>query len=276
VRPHKLGAAAAVLLAATCLACDPVNTSGFPNAATTGPSGTLRRWTGSLDFYRDGQVIQGYQFTLPGRGIYVAADNVVFRNCRFVMTGRLNQDFTMANLNNNRGTVFENVEFDGRSLVPRAITGSPVTVRRSEIHHVGNAVEAEGPLVITDNYIHDIYEPPGVDWHADGIQTPYSSDNVLVRHNTILMRHPSTAAINMRGAPADPATNVVVDRNLIAGGGYTVHAGYGSRYRVTNNVFSTRFFPRVGAFGIWYLDPSQDGDVTRTGNVIQETGRAAN
>jgi len=46
---------------------------------------------------------------------------------------------------------------------------------------------------------------------------------------------------------------VTVERNLLAGGGYTIYAGDGSRrpsaVRVVGNVFSRRFFRSGGAYG---------------------------
>jgi hypothetical protein len=57
---------------------------------------------------------------------------------------------------------------------------------------------------------------------------------------------------------------------------WRIYAGPGSNYRVIDNHLTTRFFPKVGFYNIWYWDPSEDGDVTRSGNVIHETGADAN
>ena len=247
----------------------------FPDAGCTGPEGALALYTGSLDFYVDGQVIENVEIRTT-RGLYVPADDVVFRNVRIVYEGELDADFTVFNLNYNTGTLFERCEIDGGSLVARAITGSGATVRNCEIHHVGNAIETDTPLLVEENYIHDIYSPAGTDWHADGIQTPLSSDGVTVRHNTILLTGGETGAINIMGTAADPATDVLIEHNLFAGGGYTLYAGVGSNYRVVNNHLSTRYYPRVGYYNIWYWEPEEDGDVLRSGNVIAETGAPAN
>lgn len=151
----------------------------------------------------------------------------------------------MVNLNYNTGTIFQDCEIDGQGNVARAITGSSVTVRNCEIHHVGNAIETESPLVAEGNYIHDIYEADGTDWHADGIQTPMSTGNITIRHNTIFGRDPSTSAINIMGTLAEPATNVLIEHNVLAGGGYTVYGGPGSNYRVINNHFPPSSSPRL-------------------------------
>jgi len=246
----------------------------FPDAACTGPIGTLALYTGSEEFRTDGEVIQNVEIH-TANGLYVPASNVTFRNVRIVYTGPLDGTFTIVNLNYNEGTVFEDCELDGQEKVARALTGSGVTVRHCNIHHVGNAIETDTPLTAEHNYIHDIRTADGTDWHADGIQTPASSGNVIVRHNTILLTGSETGAINIMGTLAEPATNVRIEQNLMAGGGYTVYAGPGTDYTVTENHFSTQYYPHVGYYNIWYWDPDQDGDVVRSGNVIHETGEPA-
>src|SRR5262249_48906282 len=141
----------------------------FPDANCTGPTSTnLPLYTGSLEFRTDNQVVENVEMRIDS-GLYVPADNVTFRNVKIVFTGALDSDFTMVNLNYNTGTVFQDCELDGQGNVARAITGSGVTVRNCHIHHVGNAVETESPMVIEGNYFHDIYEADGTDWHADGV-----------------------------------------------------------------------------------------------------------
>lgn len=246
----------------------------FPDETCTGPLGELAPWTGSEEFRTDGQVVENVEIHTE-YGLYVPADHVTFRNVRIVYTGELDGTFTMVNLNYNEGTVFENCELDGRSRVARAITGSGVSVRNCNIHHVGNAIETDTPLLAEHNYIHDIFSPDGTDWHADGIQTPESAGNVVVRHNTIELTGPETGAVNIMGTLANPAEHVVIEHNLMAGGGYTVYAGPGADYRIVENHFSTRTYPHVGYWNIWYWDPGQDGEIVRQGNVIHETGAPA-
>ena len=254
----------------------------FPDASCTGPVGSLSTYSGSLDFYADNQVVENVIIHLTTRGIYLAGDNVTFRNVKVVWDGAMDGDFTMINVNNVSGAVFENCEFDGKNNIARAISGdvhgAGITVKNCNIHNTGNGVEATTPMLIEDNYIHDIFEPTPnpSDWHADGLQTTMGDDNVTVRHNNIYMKDPSTSAINMQGTAGNPASNVLIEYNLLSGGGYTLYAGYGDNYRVLNNHLSTREFSKVGAYGIWYWDPSQDGDVLRQGNVIHETGAPAN
>jgi hypothetical protein len=86
------------------------------------------------------------------------------------------------------------------------------------------------------------------------------------------MRDPSTSATGCLNGCKD----ILIAQNLMSGGAYTIYTGGApeTNYRVTDNHFSTREFPKVGAFGIWY-NSIVAGEV-RSGNVIHETGVAAN
>jgi hypothetical protein len=232
----------------------------------------LNPYTGSSSFRTSNQVIENVEIDTP-TALYIPANvnNVTFRNVRFVYTGPLNGTFTIMN-NQGQYITFENVEFDGRDNVARAISGigTNTTVRGSNIHNVGNGIETGGPLLVEDNYIHDIRSPAGSGWHADGIQTPNTTpgnSNITVRHNTVVLTGDETGAINIQGTPRDPAKNVLIEHNLFAGGSYTMYSRFGQGYRVTDNHFSTRIFPTVGRWGIWY--PSQQG-IDRAGNVIRD------
>ncbi len=182
----------------------------------------------------------------------------------------------MANVNDGTvGTVFESSEFDGQNNVERAISGvgTNVTVRKCNIHNTANGVEVSSPLLVEESYIHDIFSPTGTGWHADGIQVPYGSDNITIRHNTIILTGGETSAVSAEGQGGNLADNVLIENNLFAGGGYTLYTGPGgSNYNVINNHLSIQIWPRVGQFGAWYNIIG----VTRSGNVIHETGLAAN
>jgi hypothetical protein len=250
--------------------------ASFPDDACTGPtSSDLPLYTGSQEFRTDGEIVENVEIHTD-EGLYVPASDVTFRNVKIVYTGPLDGTFTMVNLNYNSGTVFEDCELDGQGNVARAISGSSVTVRNCEIHGVGNAIEAEGPMVVEENYIHDIETADGTDWHADGIQTPAGDDDITIVHNTIILTGPETGAINVMSDADDPAADVLVEHNLMAGGGYTMYtAELGSNYQVIDNHFSTQIYPKVGYYNIWYWGSGEDQGVTRSGNVLDETGAPA-
>lgn len=248
----------------------------FPDENCTGPNGSLSLYTGSTSFYMAGQVIENVEIRTDD--IYVGADNITFRNVKVVYTGALDGGFTIFNIPPGvTGTTFEDCEIDGQNKIARAIKGpSDVTVRNCEIHHTANAVEVGTSFAVYDSYFHDIFTPDGQDWHADGIQSAESVSNITIKHNTILLTGGETGAINIIGNPGDSISNVLIENNLMAGGGYTVYAGAPStsNYRVINNHFSTRYHSKVGVYNIWY--PNLLSSVTRSGNVIHETGASAN
>ena len=72
--------------------------------------------------------------------------------------------------------------------------------------------------------------------------------------------------------------NVTIDDNLLAGGGYTIYGGQGSKGQpshivITKNRISTRFFRRGGQWGpAAYFSTHAAGDVW-SGNVWDGTGR---
>ena len=272
-----LAFAATVVFLSTPAAADPAppRCAGFPDAGCTGPVGDLSPYTGSQQFRTSGQVIENVEIQ-TATGIYIApsASGMTFRNVRFVYTGPMNATFTAIN-NQAAGVTFDNVEIDGRAKVARAIagTGTNTTVRNCNIHHAGNGLEIDAPMDVENNYIHDIYTPAGQSWHADGIQTPAGRSNIRIVHNTVVNIGAETSAIAIEGTPTAPAQNVLIENNILAGGGYTMYTRYGSNYRVIDNHFSTRIFPNVGRWNIWY--PGQEG-IDRTGNVIAETGASAN
>ncbi|HET6613062.1 MAG TPA: hypothetical protein VFG83_13785 [Kofleriaceae bacterium] len=94
--------------------------------------------------------------------------------------------------------------------------------------------------------------------------------------NTIILTGPETGAINVMGDASDPATDVIIENNLFAGGGYTMYTTeVGENYQVINNHFSTQIYPKVGFYNIWYWGDDPGAGITRTGNVIHETGAPA-
>jgi hypothetical protein len=256
-------------------ACAPY--PSFPDAGCTGPTGPLKPYTGSMTISKRGQVIQGVE--IRTNQITVDADNVTFRNCRIIYTGGLNDTPSLVEANAHTGMLFDHCEIDGKGKVARGIHGGDFfTVRNCNIHDTGNGVEADANFTVTESYIWNIYTPDGMDWHSDGVQGWGNAKNVTVDHNTILLTGSQTGAVDMVGTgdPTYTQSNILVQHNLLAGGGYTIYLGASSNtnVRVINNHLSTRYSKKVGGYNIWYPDFMKT--IVRTGNVIQETGAPAN
>jgi hypothetical protein len=84
----------------------------------------------------------------------------------------------------------------------------------------------------------------------------------------------------------DDSSDFLVSRNLIAGGGFSVYAedyspseaspngGYTvTDVRFVDNVFSTRLFPCVGSYGVWFSRGAPTDGWRRAGNRVLETGQ---
>jgi hypothetical protein len=183
--------------------------------------------------------------------------------------------------NTNQLLVIENSDFDGGPYHERGVEGdaSDIVIRQGEFTRFGEAAvemnnrSGTASLTVEDSYF---YEPKG--WnridHVDGIQVD-AARNVTVHHNTVLIEpyggaagdtsYVSNSAVGLWAALGDVTGTVVVDHNLLAGGGYVVYLEQKSPDRwlgpvsVTNNVFDTRFGPSGGAWGPLYPNglPSQ-------------------
>jgi len=210
-------------------------------------------------------------------GLAILADHVTLRNCKIVYTGELDATWTAVYIDA-ANVVIEHCEIDGQNKVARGINGGDfITVRNCNIHDTGNGIEINAHLTATDNYLWNIHTPSGMDWHSDGIQAWEDATDVTIVHNTILLTGDETGAVNMQSPnPTVTQTDILVQHNLMAGGGYTIYVGAeggNTNVRVIDNHLSTRYHPKVGYYNIWYNDYA---DIPRTGNVIHETGAPAN
>ncbi len=82
----------------------------------------------------------------------------------------------------------------------------------------------------------------------------------------------NTSAININNGADGPNTrDVLIQDNLLAGGGYTLYCPIPatSNFRIVDNSFSTIFSPTVGGFG----PATACADEIQSGNVYHQTGR---
>lgn len=122
--------------------------------------------------------------------------------------------------------------------------------------------------------------------HADGYQTEGAEHGRIV-HNTWLMTsdadNQSNSAIAIWNGTRD-TRDILVARNLIAGGGFSVYAedyspsesspaggNVVTGVRFVDNVFSRRLFGCVGNWGVWFSRGRPTDGWHRTGNRVLET-----
>lgn len=239
----------------------------YPDATCTGvPAGTtLTATTGDLTINTAGTVID--RRDIHGC-VTVKAPNVTIRNsriagaCGYVVdswgytgTGLTIQDSTIICPAGNGGT---------------DIGEENVTALRVDVSGCENGFDVDKRFTIKDSYIHDLYQSAAA--HTDGIQMWSTVNGVVIEHNTIL---PNTNGVDGTSAIISASagtTDVLIQDNLLAGGGYTLYCrqgGPGINNRVINNHFSTRYHPTVGFYGPW-TDCQDEAQVT--GNVYHETG----
>ncbi len=122
---------------------------------------------------------------------------------------------------------------------------------------------------IENNYIHNMGMIPTD--HLNGLTTNGDNDPLLIQHNTILNSFGQTDAIGLF-QDFSTVSNVTINDNFLAGGGYTIYGGMGSYGKssgivITNNIISTMYYPHGGYYGpVAYFDPTGTGN-TWTGNT---------
>jgi Right handed beta helix region len=264
--------------------------TGFPNASNTGPvPGTVfQDFSGVYYVKTAGAVVNG----LRGKGVIVVqAPNVTIQNCEVNASGEIYgiwaQEGTGVKVKNCR-VYGDGLGGHNASHILVAIEGAD-EIAFNDIYGADNALSC-GSCYIHDNYIHDFSVYFANDYHSDGVQTYGNAGKggLRINHNTIIgiATMGEATPTNWAGASSAIALSegmhdLVIDTNLFAGGSYTLYgpsqAGAApANVHVTNNRFSTKYYPKVGAFGTHHGFNSNAPGFQWSGNVIHETGQAVN
>jgi hypothetical protein len=169
--------------------------------------------------------------------------------------------------------LIEDSEIIGTPSATGCLGESGFIARRVEIRGCANGVDGDFNFTIEDSYVHSL-PPEGSSQHGDGIQSCCAA-NVTIRHNTLLGRSGdlsgnganTTSAIILPIANPPPGP-ILVERNFLGGGAYTLYCASTANQSILNNVFAHRPGPLGAAFG--YVDNCQAagqfaGNVTDTG-----------
>lgn len=252
----------------------------FPDRTTTGvPDGVSLRQSGSLEVTEDGAVVEN--LLIVDGDIEVWADDVTIRNVRITSSS---EDLLWGILqrSGHSGLVVEDSEIFGGEggHVAAGITnhGGMITIRRVEIYHVSDAVNTETGL-LADSYLHSPAHVAGD--HNDMVQAnggAVGGHGLRIVGNTIINDRSQTGAISLFDN-FSAVRDVVIERNFLAGGGYTIYGG-GTREGgsdptdivIRDNVFSREIFDDGGFYGpVAHFDRSAPGNVW-SGNVWHEDG----
>ncbi len=250
----------------------PPNATSWPSASTTGvPAGTqLTAHSGDITVTTAGTVIKGMDVS---GCINVRAANVTIIDTRV----RGNCNYVVGSYST--GLTIEDSEVDGMNSAGASvgIGYAGFTALRVNVHGSQDGINANGNVVVQDSWVHDLNEYNGS--HNDGIQITEGS-NIVLKHNRIENHLDETSAI-MVGADQGNVSNVTVDSNLLAGGGYSLYGGEDppagnsiASIVLSNNAFTTEYYPNGGAYGP--VTARNDSQITFTGNHWYETGKAIN
>lgn len=245
--------------------------AGYPSAANTGWQHTgvkLTAYRGPSTVRTAGTVIDGKDIGC----VWIQAPNVVIKRSRVRCTG----DFPVRV--HDKGTLrIEDTEVDGRGNPGSScVTYEHYTAVRVDCHGVGDGMYITGANVtIQDSYIHDLTTCG--DCHNDGIQAT-AGMSVVIRHNTIENKYTQTGCLKL-GSETGPLRNLLVENNLLNGGGYCVYAGGSgsgvSDLRFIGNHFlrsPAGFFRNGGYHGpVAFYDSSVSGNKW-SGNVWHDNG----
>ncbi|MFC1413875.1 hypothetical protein ACEZCY_32475 [Streptacidiphilus sp. N1-12] len=241
--------------------CHTASDCGFPDADSTGPRiGLKPHRTGALTITKDGTVIRGWDIT---GSLDIYADNVTVIDSKVTSTNwwgiNLRAGFHGLRVlySTITGVPGKGQDNGGEDYAVSNMGGSSVEVGFCDISVFSDALSM-GQGNLHDNYVHGIV--PFVDqageWaHTDAvISDGAGSDKLVIRHNTLLnpasVPRGGTAAIGLY-ADTGAVLNTVVDDNWLAGGAYALYGGGdgANGIQVTNNVFSTEYYPGSGLYG---------------------------
>jgi hypothetical protein len=212
----------------------------WPNSGNTGvPAGTtLTTYTGSSTISADGTVLDSFDI-LTG-GLTITGNNVTIKRCRIRATSGVGSG-EIINPSGSTGLLIQDCEIDGQALNGHttAVGFSNFTLRRCNIHDVGEGANMDSNVVVDACYIHDLYG--STTSHNNCLITNGGSNFTIVR-NTLDAAYgpfspPSGAppgdgsgygissALSLFGDFAAVSTVQVIGNLFASGGSYMTYAG---------------------------------------------------
>jgi hypothetical protein len=217
----------------------------------------LPKYTGPMNITKAGTVIDGKY--IDG-ALTISAKNVVIKNSYLTLNqGTDTGAHAIMSTDDNANLLVQDSEIDGKNSDSEGggtfgIGRTGYTLMRVNAHNTGDIIRMDGNGVIQDSWLHDPNGSNG-DQHNDVIQST-NATRVRIIHNFLQNFKTQTSCILLKADLGD-ISDVVVDGNLMAGGGYSfywmdgkdpnkvVHYIHGGS--VTNNHFLRS--PQVGS--VW-------------------------
>jgi len=237
---------------------------GLPDATSAGvPAGTkLTPIAGGLTVTQPGAVIDGQDIS---GCVEVRAPNVTIQNSRIIGAGCF---YAVRNFSTGLQLLHDTITCGGYNGT--GVSDNEFALVASDVSACENGanVSKPGNVTIQDSYIHDLVTANGA--HTDGVQIGQAAAHLRFLHNTIINSGGQTSAIIMWDEGDPQNSDVIVDRNLLAGGSYTLYCPRSNTtgIQITGNRFGTgaSYGPSNGCtsghVAVW------------SGNVSDNNGRA--
>lgn len=259
--------------------------SDFPTQDNTGATGPFNADSGEVILGDPGQV---YENMRVDGSITVTACNVTIRNVEVDAGGDLaktdedvfaiwlKQDETCPVTLDHVSVITKPAPNNYVTTGVRDAFGAPINMSNSKLVGVQIGVLGFGAGTLQDNYIELGKTLNGV--HNEDIEVS-GSNGITFNHNTFLNQNDQTAALALF-TEFGQNKNMLIENNLLAGGGYTCYCGDGAtdnagnpapadNVSFINNVFWRKYFPTVGAFAPGRAYRASNGGQW-TGNVFME------
>ena len=225
--------------------------AGFPGASNTGvPAGTKLRPSQGFRTTTDGQIVDGLDVTGT---IYVDNKNVVIRNSRI----KSDEGAWAVDIGRNgpASLLIVDSELDANKSDQGGIrnqsNGSSWVGQRLNIHNGENGARLGGHATLDDSWLHDFVSDSSAP-HYDGVEVYEGSDNVI-RHNTIDLNQDETSCVNVQG-DFGAISNVVIDDNLLNGGGWNLNIRGGGANPVAHTSITGNHFGGEYGYGYGAID----------------------
>ncbi len=290
-KPGSPKARPAVLRSVNC-GPDP-HLCGFPDATNTGvPAGVTLRpvpaasrgpgWTsdaqGDVEVSGNGAVFEGYSvhgyIDVTGSNVTIK-DNAISNSGNDINGDGVNLTGNPSNVTIEDNTISSPYGTRGANGIFAGIKDVTGEARGTRV--LGNNIADASTGVqlyiglIENNYIHDETLASSGS-HLNGTTSNGSTVPLTIEHNTVFNPNGQTDAVSLFEDFGVEA-NVVINDNLLAGGGYVVYGGQNPggpqayNIQITNNRFSTIYYPQSGYYGyITAFNPGAPGNVW-SGNV---------
>lgn len=241
---------------------------GYPDAASTGPSGTLVPVVGTVQLSTPGMT---YQDRAVAGCIEVKAPDVTIKNVSVrCLSGGYAIDYYVADPAAPGTLTIEDVSVDCGNRLATAIGEMRLVVRRVEVTGCEHGFDLDYRATLTDVWCHDLADQVMFpDGHTDCVIGQMYYD-VTISHSTLLPGAITTSAVegDCGTCGSIVRTGWSVTNNLMSGGAYTLYCTHRST-EVGSVVSGNRF--GTGAYG---YATSCDAGVAWSGNVDDATGAA--